>query len=81
MTPSNIVLVVILGLLLGGCTVLTGGFSHWPASLAAVAVLIPLKFVNDRYRVFAWPMEFLLVSGVLMIVFNLVQLYFTPLPY
>jgi predicted membrane protein len=79
MKASNIVLVLMLGALLGGCTVLAGNLSHWPASLAAVAVLVPLKFLNDRRRFVAWPMEFLLISGVVMIVFNLIQLYFTPL--
>ncbi|WP_136443732.1 hypothetical protein [Pacificoceanicola onchidii] len=78
---SWVVLLVILGFLLGGCTVLTGDMSHWPSSLAAVLFLIPAKWANDRLQILAWPMEFLLASGVTMIVFSLIRLYFTPLPY
>ena len=67
--------------LLGGCTVMAGNVEHWPASLLAVAVLIPVKLINDRIKVLSWPMEFILVAGVTMILFNLVRLYFVPLPY
>lgn len=76
-----IVLAVILSVLLGSCTVLTGDMSHWPSSLAAVVFLVPLKWLNDKVKVLAWPMEFILASGVTMIVFSMIRLYFTPLPY
>lgn len=78
---SWIVLLFILTALLGGCQALTGDVSHWPSSLIAVLVLIPAKWANDRYQVLAWPMEFLLASGVTMIVFSLVRLYFSELPF
>jgi hypothetical protein len=80
-TTSNVILVVILASLLSGCSVMAGGFSHWPASLLAVIVLIPLKLLNDRKKWFAFPMEFILVACVTMIVMNLVHLYLTPLPF
>jgi hypothetical protein len=67
--------------LLGGCSVMAGDFDHWPASLLAVAVLVAVKVANDRVNVLSWPMEFFLVAGVTMILFNLVRLYFVPLPY
>lgn len=78
---SWVVLLILLASLLGGCQALTGDISHWPSSLAAVFVLIPAKWANDRYQVLAWPMEFLLASGVTMIVFSMIRLYFTELPY
>lgn len=78
---SWIVLLIILSALTGGCTVLTGDVSHWPSTLAAIAFLIPAKWLNDRVKLLAWPMEFLLASGVVMIVFSMIRLYFTDLPY
>lgn len=68
--------VIIVGLLLGSCTVMAGDVSHWPASLIAVALIIVLKIANDRLQVLRWPMEFLLASAVTMIVVNLARLYF-----
>lgn len=76
---SQIVLILILGLLLGSCTVITGNVSHWPASLTAVIVIVALKLWNDRAKILAWPMEFLLAAGVTMIVINLARLYYLPL--
>lgn len=75
---SWIVLVVLVGLLLGSCTAIAGDVSHWPASLIAVIVIVILKIVNDRIKLLAWPMEFLLASGVIMIVINLARLYMLP---
>ncbi len=43
--------------------------------------MIPLKILNDRMKWLAWPMEFLLIGAILMIVSNLGRLYVTPLPY
>jgi hypothetical protein len=75
------VLCLIILLLLGGCTAITGGdLSPWPATLAAVVVIVAIKFWNDRVKILAWPMEFLLVAGVTMIVINLGRLYFLLLP-
>lgn len=78
---SWIVLVIIIGSLLGSCSVMEGGVTHWPASLVAVALIVLLKVWNDRSKVLAWPMEFLLFAAVTMIVSNLTQLYFRPLPF
>lgn len=68
-------LLVIILLLLGSCTVMAGDISHWPASLAAVIVIVLMKFANDRFGILNWPMEFLLASAVIMIVANLTRLY------
>ncbi|MBB5535752.1 hypothetical protein [Rhizobium giardinii] len=81
MNRSNVTLLFILALLLGSCTVMAGDASHWPASLIAVIVIVSLKLWNDRAKLLAWPMEFLLAAGVSMIVINLARLYVTPLPY
>lgn len=81
MNRSHLVLFIILAVLLGSCTVMAGDASHWPASLIAVVVIVLLKALNDRTRLLAWPMEFLLAAAVSMIVINLAWLYFTPLPY
>ena len=75
---SWIVLIILIGLLLGSCTAIAGDVSHWPASLIAVIVIVILKIVNDRVKLLAWPMEFLLASGVIMIVINLARLYMMP---
>jgi hypothetical protein len=71
-------LALIVALLLGSCSALAGGVQHWPASLAAVGAMVVGKVVNDRYGLVKWPMEFLLLSAILLIVANLVQLYFAP---
>lgn len=75
------VLCLILALLLGSCTVMTGDVSHWPASLIAVVVIMAFKLWNDRVKLLAWPMEFLLAAGVTMIVINLSRLYMMPATY
>ncbi|WEX08986.1 hypothetical protein [Chelativorans sp. AA-79] len=72
---NTIGLLVILALLLGSCTVMTGNLSHWPATAAAAAVIVLMKIVNDRVKILRWPMEFLLASAVTMIVINLARLY------
>lgn len=78
---SWVVLLLILGLLLGSCSAIAGDLTHWPATSIAVLLIVLAKVVNDRLKVLAWPMEFLLASGVTMIVVNLGRLYMTPLPY
>ena len=78
---SWIVLLIILSVLLGSCSAIAGDLTHWPATLIAVIVIVAAKVANDRFKVLAWPMEFLLASGVTMIVINLARLYMTPLPY
>ena len=78
---SWVVLLIILGLLLGSCSAIAGDISHWPATAVAVGLIVAAKVANDRLKVLAWPMEFLLASGVTMIVVNLGRLYMTPLPY
>lgn len=74
MTNAILLLGIIL-FLLGSCTVMAGDVSHWPASLLAVCFIIAMKFANDRFKLLGWPMEFLLVSAVTMIVINLARLY------
>ncbi len=78
---SWVVLVVIVILLLGGCSAIEGAPPPPYASLIAVALIVVMKVVNDRIKLLAWPMEFLLASAVVMIVVNLIRLYYTPLPY
>ncbi|MDZ4392605.1 hypothetical protein [Cypionkella sp.] len=78
---SWVILLIILGFLLGSCTVIAGDVSHWPASLVAVIAIVLLKIGNDRVKLLAWPMEFLLAAGVTMIVINLARLAFVPLQY
>lgn len=77
---NKIGLLIILAFLLGSCSAMAGGVSHWPASAPAVAVIIGMKIANDRFKVLGWPMEFLLASAVVIILFNLGRLYFAPLP-
>ncbi len=78
---SWVVLSIILLFLLSSCTAIAGGTSLWPASLIAFVVIVALKVINDRIKLLAWPMEFLLASGVIMIVINLGNLYWQPMPY
>ncbi|NMG39292.1 hypothetical protein GRZ55_08580 [Chelativorans sp. ZYF759] len=66
---------IILAFLLGSCSVMAGDFSHWPASVIAVGLIVTMKVVNDRVQILRWPMEFLLASAVTMIVVNLARLY------
>jgi hypothetical protein len=77
---SWVVLLIILGFLLGSCTLMAGDVSHWPASVVAVVAIVAMKLANDRAKVLAWPMEFLLAAAVTMIVINLTRLNFLPLP-
>ena len=78
---SWVVLVVIVILLLGGCSAIEGAAPPPYASLIAVALIVVMKVVNDRIKLLAWPMEFLLAAAVIMIVVNLIRLYYLPLPY
>ena len=66
---------IIILFLLGSCTVIAGDVSHWPASLVAVCVIVAMKLGNDHFKILNWPMEFLLVAAVTMIVINLARLY------
>lgn len=77
---GGFVLLIILAFLLGSCTVIAGDLSHWPATSIAIGVIVIMKVANDRFGVLGWPMEFLLASGVTMIVINLTRLYFLPPP-
>jgi uncharacterized protein YceK len=78
---SWIVLAVIILLLLGGCSAIEGGTPPPYTSLIAVAMIVGMKVANDRIKLLAWPMEFLLAAAVTMIVLNLIRLYYMPLPY
>lgn len=75
------ILLVILLFLLGSCTAMAGNVDHWPAMLVAVLLILALKLWNDRLKVLAFPMEFLLFAAVIMIVSNLTRLYFVPPPF
>jgi hypothetical protein len=77
---NKVILLVILAFLLGSCTVMAGGLHPWPAMLIATLLILALKAWNDRKKVLAWPMEFLLFAAVTMIVVNLAWLYFFDLP-
>lgn len=77
-TRSWLVLGLIVLALMGGCTAMAGDLEHWPASLPALGVMLVGKALNDRYRVMKWPMEFILWSAVILILFNLVHLHFKP---
>ncbi len=78
---SWVILLVILGFLLGSCTVMAGGTEPWPAALIATALIVALKAWNDRAKVLGFPMAFLLFAAVIMIVVNLARLYIIPLPF
>jgi hypothetical protein len=71
---------VIISFLTGSCTVMAGDTSPWPAMVVAVVLILALKVWNDRRKVLAWPMEFLLIAAVTMIVVNLARLYIIELP-
>lgn len=77
---SWMVLLGILAFLLSSCTVMAGDFSPWPACLVAVVLIVLAKIANDRFKLLAWPMEFLLAAGVTMIVVNLIRLALLPVP-
>jgi hypothetical protein len=76
-----IILLFILAFQLGSCTAMAGNVEPWPAMLVAVVLIIALKLWNDRSKVLGFPMEFLLISTVIMIVVNLTRLYLIPLPF
>lgn len=78
---NKIGLLIILAFLLGSCSAMAGGVSHWPASVPAIGAILCMKIANDRFGILGWPMEFLLASAVVLILFNLARLYFLPLPY
>ncbi|MFO1151729.1 MAG: hypothetical protein U1E62_25420 [Alsobacter sp.] len=77
---SWVVTLVIISFLLGSCTVMAGDVSPWPAMAVAVVLILALKAWNDRKALLAWPMEFLLIAAVTMIVVNLARLYIIELP-
>jgi poly(A) polymerase Pap1 len=59
---------------------MAGNLNQWPAMAVATAAILALKVWNNRKKVLAWPMEFLLFAAVTMIVVNLAWLYFFDLP-
>jgi hypothetical protein len=77
---SWVVTLVIISFLMGSCTVMAGDFSPWPAMAVAVVLILALKAWNDRRTLLAWPMEFLLIAAVTMIVVNLARLYIVEMP-
>ncbi len=77
-TRSWLILSLIVLLLLGGCSALSGDFQHYPASIPAVIAMFTGKALNDRWPLVKWPMEFFLWSAVVLIFFNLVYLHFKP---
>ncbi len=77
-TWSWFLLLVVILFLFGGCTALAGDLSPWPPFLIWVAVVVPLKALNDRFRKVAWPIEYIFWSVILLIAINLVWLRYTP---
>ena len=75
---SWIVFLICIVALIGGCSALAGGGEPWPPCLIWVAIVAPLKALNDRYRKFAWPMEFIAWSVILLITINLLWLRYVP---
>lgn len=73
-----LVLAGVILTLFGGCTAFAGKVSgEWtPAFLIWVAILVPLKAVNDRVDKVKWPMEFIMWSVLLLIAVNLLWLRF-----
>ena len=75
---SWIVFLICIVALVGGCTALAGGGEPWLPCLIWVAIVAPLKALNDRYRKFVWPMEFIAWSVILLITINLLWLRYVP---
>ncbi len=75
---SWILLFVVVLCLFGGCTALAGDMSTWPPFLVWVAIVVPLKALNDRFRKVAWPIEYIFWSAILLITINLIWLRYTP---
>lgn len=71
-----LLLLAMMAALGGSCTLMAGDLSHWPATLPALLTILAAKLANDRLRLLKWPMEFLFWAAILLIVFNLVRLYF-----
>ncbi|MDO6732763.1 hypothetical protein Q4577_22310 [Marinovum sp. 2_MG-2023] len=80
MTSSRswIVLGLIMMALTSSCTAMAGDFEHWPATVPALAVMLVGKVLNSRFQLVKWPMEFIMLSAVTLILFNLIHLYFKP---
>ncbi|MEX3013971.1 hypothetical protein [Gymnodinialimonas hymeniacidonis] len=77
-TRSWLVLGLIVIVLMGSCTAMAGNLEHYPASLPALVVMLVGKVLNDRFKLVKWPMEFILWSAVILILFNLIHLHFKP---
>ena len=69
--------ICVLGLF-GGCSAMEGGIGHWLPFLIWLAVVAPMKALNDRFRKVPWPVEFILWSVILLITINLLWLRYTP---
>ena len=69
--------ICILGVF-GGCSAMAGGVSHWSPFLIWLAVVAPMKALNDRFRKVPRPIEFILWSIILLITINLLWLRYTP---
>ncbi len=71
---SWLIFLICIVVLFGGCSALAGGVEQWPPFLIWIAIVIPLKALNDHYQKFAWPMEFITWSVILLITINLLWL-------
>ncbi len=69
-------LAVFILVMFGGCTVLAGsvGPTWTPPFILWIVLVLPLKFLNDRFQKMKWPMEFITWAVVLLIALNLVWL-------
>jgi hypothetical protein len=74
-----LVLAIVILALFGGCSAFAGKVSsEWtPAFLVWIALVVPLKALNDRYGKVQWPMEFITWSILLLIALNLVWLRYS----
>ena len=75
---SWVLFVISVLALFGGCSAMEGGVSHWQPFLIWLAVVTPMKALNDRFRKVPWPIEFILWSVILLITVNLLWLRYTP---
>jgi hypothetical protein len=74
-----LVLAIVILALFGGCSAFAGTVSkEWtPAFMVWIALVVPLKALNDRYGKVQWPMEFITWSILLLIALNLVWLRYS----
>lgn len=78
-TGTWVTLGIIFAVLFTGCSAMAGGVENYPASLAALALFVVGKTINDRTGTLKWPMEFAFWAAILFIACNLIYLHYKPL--